>query len=298
VAHGLTRRTLALSLCALALAASGCWTRSVKQVVQDKDGLKVILRSETRAGSDVSKGYQHPATISGVRLANVLSRIEIRTAEEDEKGRKPAIDAQLLFDVGDALSGGLAKASPDQEVAVLATRRARRLGIFNDDFLTSFTAYVKNDRLVIVLSRVDWPIPKDGKDDRLPEPNPAKQAMKFRVIPTEGMTNVGPQGVAVDWRASQFKAGSNVSVTPGGKVVRRTILMESVPEDPGARDDESLPVVPANLSPDTLRKLADLEEARRRGELSEAEYANRKSEILRADPGASPARSPASDDEE
>jgi hypothetical protein len=281
----------------LALALGGCWTRAVKQVVQDKEGLKVILRSETRGGTPVPKGYEHPATISGVRLANVLSRIEIRTADEDEKGRKPAFDAELLFEVGDALSGALAKATPDQEVAILATRRTRRLGIFNEDFLTSFVAYVKDDRLVIVLSRVEWPIPKDSKDERLPEPNPEKPVMKFHVIPSEGMTNAGPQGLAVDWRASQFKAGSNVSVTPGGKVMRRTILMESVQEDPGGRDDESVPVMPPSLAPETLRKLADLEEARRRGELSESEYASRKMAILRADPGATPARNPASTDE-
>lgn len=290
MAHGLRRSALLLLVLALPVALGGCWTRTVKQVVQDKDDIKVILRAEKRGTSLVPKGYQHPITISGVRLANVLSQVEIRTADEDEKARKPAIHAELLFAIGDALSAGLAKADADQEVALMATRRTRRLGVFNEEFLTSFVAYVKDDRLVIHVSRVDWPIPKDGKDDRLPEPNAAKTAMRFRVIPSEGMTTVGPQGVAVDWRAPHFRAGANVRVTPTGKVVRRTVLMESAPED--VSEEEAEPILPPNLAPETLRKLADLEEARRGGKISEAEYANRKSEILRADPGATPAGRP------
>lgn len=288
MAHDLKNHArVLLTLClALAVAASttGCWTRTSKQTVFDKEGIKIILRSQKRGGETIPKGFQHPATISGVRLANVLSRIEVRTSDEENEGRKPAIDAQFLFEVGDAFAAGLAKADPDQEILVLAKRRAKRLGIFNDEYLTSFTSYVKNDRLVIQLSRVDWLVPKDEKDDKLPEPDPEKQVMKFRVIATDGMTSVGPQGVAVDWRAPQFKAGSSVRVTPGGKVVRKTILMESV--DEGTGEEVETPAMPPNLTPQTLRRLADLEESRLRGEMTEAEYSARKSEILRSDAGA------------
>lgn len=295
--HGLRKLVLVALCIPLVLSVAGCWTRVRKEVLQDKEGLKVILRSQTRGGDPIDKGFQHPITISGVRLANALSRIEVRTNDEEE-GRKPAIDATILFEIGDVLAAGLAKADSTQEVVVMAVKRSRRFGVFTDEKLTSFVAFVKDDRLVVQLSRIDWTVPKSDKQEALPEPNPEKPAMRFRVVPTDGMQSFGPQGVAIDWRAPQFKAGGSVRVTPTGKVVRKTILMETAPEDPGAEDEAPLPT---NLAPATLRRLADLEESRRRGEMTESEYSAQRNEILRSDPGASPARSrepgPADEDE-
>lgn len=293
MAHGLRKWVLLSLLVPLVLSQAGCWTRVRKEVLQDKEGLKVVLRSQTRGSEPIPKGFQHPATISGVRLANALSRIEVRTSDEDE-GRKPAIDAALLFEMGDALAAGLAKADSSQEVVVMAIRRTRRLGVFTDDRLTSFVAYVKDDRLVVHLSRIDWPVPKSDKQEALPEPNPEKPGQKFRVVPTDGMTSFGPQGVAIDYRAPQFRAGGSVRVTPTGKVVRKTILSETAPEDPAGEEEVALP---PNLAPETLRRLADLEESRRQGRLTESEYAARRSEILRSDPGATPARDRSGDED-
>jgi hypothetical protein len=45
--------------------------------------------------------------------------------------------------------------------------------------------------------------------------------------------------------------------------------------------------MPENLSPTTLRDLADVEEGRMKGEFSEAEYRSRRREILEA-AGAAP----------
>jgi hypothetical protein len=273
----------------LALAMAGCGAKTVRRTVSDDGSIQITLRGQTKGGAPIDRGFQHPASISGVRLAHLLSRIDIRTEEENKNERTPAVPAELLYDIGDALSKGLAQADSSQEIVVMAKRRTRRLGVFNEDYLTSFVAFVREDRLYIYLSRVDWPIPKNPNEP-VTEPKIDKPVMKFHVLPSEAMQSVGTQGVAADWRDPIFKQPTAVRMTATGKVVRRTILMESAPDKPapGTPEAEDENVVGGSLSPETLRKLADLEEARRRGELTEGEYSARKRSILLADPSASP----------
>jgi len=136
---------------------------------------------------------------------------------------------------------------------------------------------------------VDWHVPK-GKEDEIKEPRPGVEAMKFRVIGGPGITPVGSQSVAVLWREERFRKASHIKVGAGGKVQRRTVLMESeaplddLPE-PGAAD------VGAVTNPDVLRDLADLEDARRSGEISEGEYNRRRQNLLsgRSEDGDAPA---------
>src|SRR5262249_60419523 len=63
----------------------------------------------------------------------------------------------------------------------------------------------------------------------------------------------------------------------GGEVVARPILMEA-PSDSEAKPPGPAP--PEELSPEALRALADLEETRRRGDLTENEYQTRRKAIL------------------
>lgn len=275
------RRT-ALVIAALLPIGLGCATVS-RDVMVDTSKLKVVLRSEGDAAL-----FQHPAQISGVRLGHVLSRIDVRLHQDDEKARKPAFDADILFDVGDALSKALSKAQPSQEVVVYATRQTRRMGLFNESFLTSFIAFVQNDQLHIKLGKVDWQVPKDDRNQPSSEPWRDDVDQKFRVLPSEAMTVVAPQELAIDWRDSIFRKPTAVQVTPTGKVVRRTILMESPAEAPveeeGAGAVVQSEALPRNLSPATLRKLADLEEARQQGALDETQYRAKRREILASDP--------------
>jgi len=277
----------------VALAVAGCGPKMVRRTVSDENGIQIILRGQTKGGAPVERGFEHPASISGARLAHVLSRIDIRPEDAKTNDRSPAIPAELLYDIGDGLSRAFAEADSSQEIVVMAKRRTRRLGVFTEDFLTSFIAFVRDSRLQIYLSRVDWPIPKNPNEP-VTEPKIDKQVMKFHVLPSEAMQSIGTQAVAVDWRDPIFKQPTAVRMTATGKVVRRTILMESAPEKPAAGSEaEDDNVVSGKLSPETLRKLADLEEARRRGELTEGEYSARKRSILLADPSAEPNPSPA-----
>ncbi len=259
----------------------GCGPRYVRQTIHDDERVSVVLRAEIRGGERVERHFRHPATISAVRLAHILSRVDVRAAVDQDGGqRRPAIDTSLLFPLGDLLSEALAKAASDQEVVVQARRSEKRLGIFHQEYLTSLVAYVAaDDRLVLHLSRLDWPVPKTDTV-QIKEPVVGREVMSFRVIGSEAIEPLGPQSVAVEWRDPLFREASNLRVGPTGRVLRRTILMEAAPEAQGEAPAEPAPeLVPSD--PVALRALAELEEARRAGEITEMEYGRRRRAILR-----------------
>jgi len=264
-----------LAFCALALTA--CTTRTVTQKVFDKDRVTVTLRSETKSGTPVDRGYAHPAAIAPSRLANILSRIDLRGEGKKSNERRPAMGAEGLYAIAEGLAIGLSQADPSQEIAVLSIRKHKRFGVFDRDYLTSFVAYAKGEQLYIHMSRSDWEIGRQ-KNDRVPQPQRGKHPMQFRIVPSRGMALVDPQSVAIDWRGKIFDQATRARIAPDGKMVRRTILLESKPEQtPAVEFDEP---IPAGLSPVALRRLSDLEEQRSHGQVSESEYRLRRREIL------------------
>lgn len=272
---------------AAAVASSGCFTRTLRTTLYENSSMRIVLRSQSKSGEPIARGYDHPAAIAPVRLAHILSRIDVRTEAKKGAERSPAIPTEALYSLADQLAKAFGEANPDQEIVVYSIRRTKRFGVFDRRYLTSFVTYMLNDQLYIHLSRTDWEIPKSGKTERLPEPHVGDYVMKFRVVPSKGMSQVDGQSVAVDWRDPVFRKPTRTRVLPSGKVVRRTILMESPLEEPAEPGEErEYRQLPENLSSDTLRALADLEDRRHSGEISEAEYKRLRVEIIRADPAA------------
>ena len=272
-------RPLLLLLGAALFASAGCGTRYARVPVYSDDAVTVVLRAELRDGQPLDRGFQHPATISGVRIAHMLAQIDVRMDEGDDapSERKPAIPTELVYPLGDLLAQALTKADSSQEVVVQGLRRERRLGLFTETFATSFVAFVGSDDLLhLQLSRLDWPVPK-GAEEELREPAPGREVMAFRVLASESVEPTGHQSVAVHWRDERFRNPTTVRVGPGGKVTRRTVLMEEeAPAEGPAPAGVELPT-----DPEALRALADLEEARRSGEITEAEYQRKRRELLR-----------------
>jgi hypothetical protein len=265
----------------LLLASLGCGTRYARVPVHADDLTQVALRAELRDGKPVPRGFAHPATISGVRLSHVLAQIDVRVGAGDDGAseRRPAIHTDLVYPLGELLSAALAKADPDQEVVVQALRKERRLGLFTQSYATSFVAWVAADGLLYLsLSRLDWPVPK-GEEDQAREPVAGREVMAFRALASEGVDPVAHQTVAVHWRDDRFRRPTSVRVGPGGKVSRRTVLMEEE-APPGAEPATSPQALPSD--PEKLRALADLEESRSKGEITEAEYLRRKRQLLEA----------------
>lgn len=266
-----------------AVATGGCISRPAKQDVYQDGPIRVFLRSDVVWTSPVDKHYQHPVTIAPVRIAHILSRLDMRPSAKpllsfsDEKDRVAAIHTDVLYSIAEGISKALATADPNQEVVVMAVRETKRFGLFDHDFLTSFIAYARDERLYLHFSRHDWEIPK-GRDVRLPEPRVGDSAQRFRLIASTAMSLMGDRSMAVDWRDPVFARPTRTRILPTGEVVRSEILMES----PSEVDDLADPLqrLPEDLSPQQLRDLADVEEARREGRISEAEYRAKRRRIL------------------
>jgi len=255
----------------------------VKEPVFEQDETSVILRSQRKGGETLPKGFGHPLTISAARIAHILSRIDLRSGEGDGE-RQPAIPLDSLYLIAEGVSKALGKANPDQEIVVMSVRHGKHFYLFDRDYLTSLLAYVKDDLLYIQVARAEWEIPNNLKT-QLPEPREGEEVMKFRLVASEGMTLATAQSVAVSWRDPIFQRPTRTRILPSGKVVRREILMETPEETPAP--PISTDVLPGDLSPDTLRKLADLEDQKSRGEVTQTEYTVMRSTILRADPSFS-----------
>jgi hypothetical protein len=276
-------RALARGLLAAlaAVGVSGCITRPVP--IFDENGIRVFLRSDMRWMATVDKGYSHPVTIAPVRIAHILSRIDLKPPSgflvsfEGDKSRVPAIQTDALYAVAEGVSKALAVADPNQEVVVMVIRDTKRWGVFDHDYLTSFVAYVRDERLYVHVSRHDWEIPKQ-RDERIPEPRIGDNPQRFKLYAGTAMALVSDQAVAIDWRDSVFAKPTRTRVLPSGEVVRREVLMES-PEEVQEPGGPALKL-PENLSPEQLRNLADIEEQRRAGKITETEYRARRRVIL------------------
>jgi hypothetical protein len=270
--------TLALAFL-LPVLTTGCLSRFVRDDVYNEGEVRVTLRAEKRWGSTVEKDYDHPATISGVRLAHVFSRLDVRRSVEDGNKRTPAIPTDLLYSVADGVSRALGRAGSEQEVVAFILRKERRFGIFDREFLTSFIAYVRGDELVLHLSRIDWELPERRELD-LPDPRIGDHPQKFRIYASDAMRLRDGQTVVVDWRDPIFSRPTRTKVLPTGEVLRKTILLESPPEE--AAPSPPSQALPPGLTAEQLRALADLEEARRNGEITEAEYRSQQREVMGA----------------
>lgn len=266
-----------LMLCSL---LTGCITRQVITPVVDKRGIEVELRGQKNGNEPVDKGYAHPAAISPQRISYILTTIEVRGStgkKDDDKALQGIVTATTLQDISKGLSEALAQADSSQEVVIKSVRTARRLGVFSRKFYSGFTAYVEDDYLYIHVSYIEKEI-DTGKGEKLPMPLPGKANGKFRVVANKGMHAVGPYALAIRWRDPHFSKQTRSLDTEG--VRTRTILLDSpIPkEELGA----TLPTTLSDkLSPATLRALADLEEERRNGLVTEAAYRFRRDQLLR-----------------
>lgn len=279
-------RLTALVLLALTavMATLACGPRYKRIKVFEQRNLAVTLRAEVRNGDAVPRNFSHPATISSVRIAHVLSRLDVRMGgEENDKKRQAAFPTALLYTVGEKVALAFQQADPSQEIVVTAVRSEKRLGLFTSKYLTSFVTWMQDDDLYVHLSRVEWPVPKN-EEDEIPEPWVHRRSQDFKALAAEGVIPVAEQTVAVDWRNPIFRKPTHLRVGAGGKLLRRQILLEAPIEEETA---EEVPVVPADLSSEVLRALADLQDQRQRGEISETRYHQARRDLLRQAAGES-----------
>ena len=274
---------MALLLAAVAFAGTACATRAVRQTVFDFEDTDVVLRSHEKGGEVIDKGFDHPVSIEPARIAHILSRIDLRHEAGRSEALAPAIPSETLYLIADGIAKGLAEADSSQEVVVQSIRRGTHWGIFGRRYLTGLLCYRRDDLLYVHISSSDWEIPvedEEGDEERLPEPRVGRYPLEFRLVVDRGMALVDRQAVAADWRDPIFAKPTRTRMLAGGQVVRRTILMESFEDE---TDYGPRPQLSDDLSPEQLRALANLEEQRRSGDISEGQYNTRRSRILRGE---------------
>lgn len=288
------RRAMLRSRPALALLAfaalvpivlsTGCAARARRHSIIDRTGMQVDLVRYVRGFKTEPQGFSHPAIISKERLSHILGAIEIESRESKKSKatiRQPGIHAELIAPIAAALSEALREAGPDEEIGIQAVRKERSLGIFHTKYLTTLLAWVKGGSLYVQLHRADWLIPQAKEDKPLPEPMRDTRPMDFRVVSGEFLYFAGPQTLEIDFQNDVFRTAYHLPGTTGGEKLRREVLLESpIPasERKSADDGE---VRLDQLNPEQLRALADLEEDRRSGRITEQAYQKARRELLR-----------------
>jgi hypothetical protein len=267
-------------LLAAVTAPLGCATREINDNVFDRKGVTVYLREFKKGFTPIGRGFQHPVQISTQRLRHILGAIDIRGRETDLVGVRAVFEPSQLETVAEGLAAGLSMASPNQEVAVRAVRKQMQKVIFDRKHLTSFVSYVENDLLYLHISRVDWKIPERETKTKLPMPRVGENPMKFKVEPSEGMFQEGLYAVSVEWQDPIFhRPRRRVAADEGRR--ERVILMEELEKAPSRRSSLPADLLP-HLTATQLREIADLEESRAAGRITEGHYRRQLEKIFEA----------------
>jgi len=279
----LTRSWLVLLALVLVLGnLPGCASRSVRRSVVKQNLIEMDLVREVEIFSLVEQNFEHPAIISVPRLTKILNAIEVEM-KADKAGviRQPAFHQEIVHQTARALAKGLAEASPNEEVGIKSIRKERRLGVFHKKFMTSFLAHVKDGNLYISIRRVDWLIPQSGGDEKLPEPGRKRKDMDFRVVTGDPIFFAGIQDLEIDWQSDVFRKAFHLPRSTKGEKKRREML-DSIPvpkEELSPKQERDVAI--DQLTPEQLRALADLEEERRGGNITETAYQRARRQLLR-----------------
>lgn len=217
----LARRAVLVGLAAgmLVGVATSCATQTKTSTFYIDGGVTTTLRHEANRGVAVERGFDHPTQISAEQLSDMLASIVIRTKDGDGLVEKPAITTELVADIARGLSASFAAANSTQEIALVAVRRQRRLGVFTEKYLTSFVAFVRGNELTVSLSRVEWDTARDrqsrGKRNKLPQPHLGRKVMAFRVVPRDGYAASGEQMARFDLSHPRWDVAAVETPTSG-----------------------------------------------------------------------------------
>jgi hypothetical protein len=213
----LLRRAVLVGL-ASGIVAS-CATQTKTSTFYIDDGVTTSLRHESSRGVAVERGFTHPTQISSERLSDMLASIVIRSKDGDTFVEKQAIASELVAGIARGLSASFAAAKSSEEIALVAVRRERRLGVFTKKYLTSFVAFTSGNELTVSLARVEWDTARDrqsrGKRNKLPQPHLGRKVMEFRVVPRDGYAAVGEQMARFDLSHPRWDVAAVETPTSG-----------------------------------------------------------------------------------
>lgn len=266
----------------LGISLAGCATRTVRHSVIKRHAIQVDLVRQVQGFTVEKQGHEHPAIISTQRLSNILAAIEVETPAPGEGViRQPAFAPEMIEKTAEGLAQAFAEASPDEEVGVKVIRTQARLGIFSKKYLTTFLAYVDKGQLYLLLRRVDWPIKESDEKKPWPEPMKNRKVMNFRVVSGPPIYFAGVQDLEIDWQSDVFRTAFRLPGSTKGEKRRREVISSSpVPREELDAVSDGSPDL-GDLTSDQLRALADLEDDRREGRITELDYQRERRQLLR-----------------
>ena len=172
------------------------------------------------------------------------------------------------------IAQALTQATPQQEVGAAAFPEDRRMGVFSTEKVTSFRVWFEGPTMMVEFFEIEAPYEESthGGSYQIPL-KPLRIDRHVSVRPGQGIQSRGRLTVAVDWRNPWFSR----PVARGGKIRRRTILMDADEVVPGdGLDDEIQPMsAPADMTDAQVKAIDQAEAARRSGMISENEYQRR-----------------------
>ncbi len=279
-------------LLAAILLLPACGPELVREPVytSEQRTVRIELRRMVDGDQSVPRGFRHPATISDVRLAHILAHFTYK----DKKGRKhPVIRSEHVYDLAEGMNKAFRLATPDDEVVAEAYGMDRRLQIFTVDKVTAFQAHFDPDYLLIEFFAIEKAVEKDPtnyskRTYKVPNELSDKE-LPVELLPGTAYAVRNNRGYQIDWRDPVFARPISMSLR-GGKLRRRTILLEAEPEDeaPEASGERERPepgdAPAAEMTPEQrdaqLRALDELDGARRSGLVTELEFQRRRRLIL------------------
>jgi hypothetical protein len=258
--------------------AAACGPKLVRETVLETERSRVLLRHSIDDGKVVAHGRAQPAVIADVRLAHILAAV----SHEDSDGeRGPTIRSEHVYELAEGMAKAFEKAGPDDEVVGVAYARDRRLGIFTAERVTAFRSWIDPGGelwMEFFAIESELPEPDAHRVDKRWEPPPdlPGDRPRFKLIPGEAQRAAGARGLAIAWRDDYYRQPVAMRLR-GGKVRRRTVLLEAPVEEVAPAAQAPLP---ADLSDEQRQALDQLEAARRAGLVRETEYQRRRILIL------------------
>ena len=274
--------SLSLALC------TACGPKLVRETVYQEGNVRVELRRTLEGGKPIPRGYEHPVIIAGARIAHILASLN----HEDSKGkRQPTIRSEHVYELAEGMARALGKASPDDEIAAAAFPVERQFYVFKHERVTSFRGFFNGDELVLEFYAIDEPLERTSSRPAENKPRPSEYKIPvdppnwkpgFTLVAGQAQRLIGVRTVMVDWRSPFYARPVGLRLR-GGRIQRRTILMQEAPEvgapELEAPTQESPPAT-AKMSDAQMRALDEIDAARRAGLLTESEFLRRRRLVL------------------
>lgn len=272
------KKILSLSFLCLVLAAT---TASADDYVYKSKNKLDYVKIAGAKGGEKDGGLNHPANLSADQVRNVLSSLNFNKKIIMLKD----VENRQLFDGGNVefltplLVEAFQKVGPDQVVVVSYFTRDSKLVIQNDR-LTIFRAYVKNDGLHLKFSKMYAKLLGD-RGGTLGADQAARDARSIRVSlelqPGQNRISWDPEEIVVDVaQVSGAVTAPVVEKEAPVKPAKKEIVRKAKTEKPVAET----PVVSTGSS-SAAERLRNLDTLRKERLITEKEYQLKKQEVLK-----------------